>query len=179
MKTKLLFLTLFLAICFSVSAQVDTFQKNIETYLVSNGTSKQYAQVHDDMFTMLKKQFSSAKVPENLWAELSKNKAEDVGSILRLLNSVYRKHFTEQEIIEMTAFYQTEVGKLLVSDPGQLTDDQKREVNTFYQKPIGQRIGETREELSKDVSQASEMWSRELYMGVVEKLSDKGYHPRN
>jgi hypothetical protein len=173
MKIRLLFLTFFCSICFSLSAQVDAFQENIIAYLNINGTENQYGDAYDEMFNVLKQQFLD--VPDKEWNELKVGKNESVQDVIKFLAFAYRKHFTENDIVEMTNFYKTEPAQKLVAGSNDLTNEENDKITEFFQSDVGKKIASKREELSADITEISSTWSRELFAEKMSTLVKKGY----
>ena len=176
MKIRYLFLTLFSLICFSVSSQEDSFQEKILDYLKVNGTYTQYNNAYDQMFAVFKERYALANVPEEVWIELIQDKEKNVSKIISLLTSAYRKHFSEENIRDLYAFYNTEAGKKIQVDSSTLTPEQSAEVSLFYQSPTGQKLFEVQSNLAQDIIQISEYWSTDLYIETMDILSSKGYN---
>ena len=176
MKIGHLFLTLFFSVSFMVGAVAQNFQEKLGEYLLINGTHTQYSNAYDQMYTMLQQKNAFQEVPAELWESLQATKEEDVSGILNLLTSAYQKHFTEGDITEMLGFYQSEAGRQLVVDANNLTEAQRAEANGFFGSATGQKIAAVQKELTADVSQISEFWSRDLFKATLIKLAAKGYH---
>ncbi len=177
MKLRFLFLTLFCAICFSTTAQ-NKFQQEVITYLTVNGTVKQYNTVYDDMINVLKQQFANAKVPQSEWDALGKDKAKSVDQVTRMFASAYRKYFSAEEVSQMSKFYGSEAGVQMRLNPDELTKEQRLVVGEFYNSDVSKKINEVKVELTTDVSQISEFWSRDLFSAAMNSLTAKGYSPK-
>ena len=175
MKIRFLILTLFLSISFMSLGQTETFEEDIIRYLEINGTQDQYSQAYDEMFVVLRCQFSGSDVPESVWKELSVDKDESMREILQFLTTAYKNHFTRDEVNAMYTFYSSEAGKQLQKDPANLTPHQVEVVNEFMTGPMGQKIDSVRNGLVKDISDISEQWSRELFSAKMNLLQAKGY----
>lgn len=173
MKIQPQFLTLFCFICFSVSAQVDSFQQNIIEYLNNNGTESQYNDAYDQMFEVLKNQF--VEVPEEIWIEVRKGKDKNVQDVIKFLTFAYRKHFTEAEIVEMATFYKTETARKLVLGTNDLTNEDNDKILEFFDSEVGKKIEAKRQDLSVDISEISSHWSRDLFGEKMSLLVKKGY----
>ncbi|GEQ87330.1 hypothetical protein ULMS_28380 [Patiriisocius marinistellae] len=178
MNVRYLFLTVFLTICFSATAQKNDFQQEVINYLTTNGTVKQYESVFDDMFVVIKQQFSGANIPETEWANLKNSKSKDVDMAIRMFASAYRKHFTQDQIIAMNNFFGTPAGVQMRINPEALNADQRKEVKAFYDSEAGQNLNSVSGELTTDVSQISEYWSRDLFNEKMNALIAKGYSPQ-
>lgn len=178
MKKRYIILTFILSICFTGFAQEGNMQQNIAEYLSINGTERQYNSAYDQMFDVLKQQFNNANVPADVWSNLQAEKSKKVDQIVILLASAYRKHFNEGDIIEMLKFYKTDTGKKLAGDPTSLNKEENKEAALFYGSDTGKKITQVTEGLSKDISQISEYWSRDLFKETMNKLIAMGYNPQ-
>lgn len=176
MKMQHLFLTLFLTICFSSTAQVDAFHADIIDYINNNGTRAQYSDAYESMFDVIKKQFEVSNVPDEVWTELKNDKEKSIDEIVNLLAYAYRKHFTQEDIKGMNSFYGSETGQQMMNDPSLLSTEQNEEVAAFMSSELGLKIEAKREGLSQDIVTISEQWSRELFMDKMGVLVKKGYH---
>jgi len=177
MKVRGLFLTLFLTICFSVTAQIDKFDAKTLHYLDINGTEKQYNEAYDSMFVMLRKKYTGVDVPESFWTKIQSDKSEKIAEVKKMLSFAYRNNFTETDIEKMTKFYESETGKKLVSNPRSLSESENNEVAAFNASEIGQKIATKRTSLTKDITQVSQDWSRELFIDKMTALTKFGYKP--
>ena len=126
-----IYLTFFSLICFSVTAQVDDFQQDIINYLNINGTYQQYTDAYVGTFNALKRNFKKANVPEKVWEELKTDKEKSMKELISFLSFAYRKHFTENDIVLMTAFYKTEAAQTMLVNPKTLTEAQNEEIKVF------------------------------------------------
>ena len=178
MKIRSLFLTLFCGICFSAVAQVDNFQQDIIEYLNNNGTEAQYSKAYDEMFDVLKQQFVVPEVPAEVWTDLKKGKEESIDDVIAFLTFAYRKHFTQEDISKMTAFYKTKAGKKLVKQTKNHSKEESEEVAAFFNSELGQKIESKRGVLSEDIAEISGHWSRDLFAEKMGVLVRKGYSPR-
>lgn len=178
LKIRPLLLTLFCTICFSVSAQIDSFQKNIIDYLNSNGTEAQYSVAYEEMFVVLKKQFVNPEVPEEVWTELKQDKKESLQEVIAFLTFAYRKHFTEAEIIQMNEFYKSETGQKMVNHAPDISEEDNNKIVTFFTSDLGKKIESKREALTIDIAEISRSWSRDLFAEKMSLLVKKGYSAR-
>lgn len=177
MKLRFVFLTLLCVICFSVTAQ-NKFQQEVITYLTVNGTVKQYNTVYDDMINVLKQQFANAKVPQSEWDALGKDKSKSVNQVIRMFASAYRKYFSEEEISQMSDFYGSEAGVQMRLGPDSLNKEQRLVVGEFYTSDLYKKVDSVKVELTADVSQVSEFWSRDLFNAAMNNLTANGYSPK-
>ena len=175
---RLIFI-LFLSTTVSVSAQEDSFQKQLEHYLTINGTHNQYSGAFDQMFDVIKQNYGADQVPEKVWKELQTGKDKAVNDVIMMLTSVYRKHYTPEDIEQLLTFFQTDTGKQLAVGPDTLNEAQRKALGEFYETPVGMKVSQTQEAIGKDIMQVSEYWSRDLYLATLTSLKDKGYKPNH
>ncbi len=85
-------------------------------------------------------------VPQKFWDEFLAE--ADADSLVRLVIPIYAKHFSHDEIKELIVFYQTPVGKKMVSVQPQIVQE-------------SQLVGEK--------------WGAEIGVRIMARLSEKGY----
>ncbi len=168
---KLLFGLFFIAIL-SISAQDTDASNKVGVYLEHNGTLLQYEYAYDQLLQMLGKQFPETTANATGWEYLRKNRKDAIEGIKQALIPIYQKNFTSSEIKEMTTFYQSEAGVQLLKDRTKMTADQKEALNRFYTSALGEKIIKKQSVLSKEVSAASENWSRDLYETAMSLLKN-------
>ena len=157
-------------ISLDVKAQETDFSTEVAAYLNNNGTMKQYEYAYDELLKMLGKQFPKTDATAEGWKYLEGNKADAIADMKKELIPIYQKNFDAVEIQRMTAFYQSDTGKQLTNDRSQMTELQKRELNSFYNSEVGKKIIEKQPILSTAISAVSEGWSRDLYETAMSLL---------
>ncbi len=165
--------TLFLTV--TAYSQQKSYHEDALKYLGLNGTEKQYSAAIDQMFDLLKSQYSSQNIPDTVWQELKGIKKESLTTIKSLLVSAYRGNFSHEDIKSLITFYESDTGKQMVADMSQMSEDQKVKLSEFFNSDIGQRVKNQSDSLKSMVSEVSELWSRDLYKNTIEKLKAKGY----
>ena len=166
------FILCFLLIPIVSNAQESTYSKDIADYLDSNGTMSQYEFAYGELLTMLGNQFPKDENNAQGWEYLEGNKSKAVAEMKMLLIPIYQANFTHDEITEMSGFYQSEAGKLLIKDRSKMTEAHKEELNTFYNSEVGQKIISKQEVLSQEISKVSESWSKYLYETSISLLKN-------
>ena len=144
-------------------AQKGKEQSLIATYLKSNGSAAQYEYAYDQLLTMLKQKHPKTDANADGWKYLNENKAKAVADIMVDLGKVYEKHFTTEDINEMLGFYRGDAAKQMLKDRSQMTEEQKQELNAYYNSEVGKKIISKQQVLGKEIGTASEAWSRDLY----------------
>lgn len=174
---KKVFLSLVTIVCvyFQGVAQERNFTESINYYININGTSAQYDDAIDQLFVMLKQQYQEKDVAESVWDELKLEKEGALNQIKVMLASAYRSHFDHDDIKELIKFYESPAGRQYKVDPVQLSEDQKDQITFFYDSYTGKKLKNQSQSLNEMVSQISESWSSQLYMGMKDKLAAKGY----
>lgn len=159
----------------TVFSQQESYHEDAMRYFEINGTEKQYSEAIDQMYELLKKQYTSLNVPSSVWKQLENNKKQPLQNIKALLVSAYRSNFSHQELKELLSFYESETGKQVVADISKLTPEQSEEFAKFLNSAVGQKVQNQSESLKMMVGEVSELWSRDLYRDVVSKLKEQGY----
>jgi hypothetical protein len=170
-----LFLTLFISLHFLVSAQVESYQSEIISYLKINGTMQQYSDSYDSMFMVLKEKIASPDTPDELWVQLKKGKEKSIQNLISAMALAYRIHFTKAEIIEMTKFYKTSAAQKMISENSNFTEEDVTIINEYLESDIAIKVNSVRDKLSKDVSNVSEEWSRNLFNEKTNELEKAGF----
>lgn len=171
-----LFFTIIMTISFAVTAQVDSYQRDIINYLNINGTKQQYNDAYDNMFDVLRKQVVKKEIPEAYWKDFTtKGKEKNLDELVKFLSFAYRKHFTQKEIGEMTTFYKTDAAQKMISHSPNLTDEDRKVIEDYYETDVAKKVVSKQKELSKDVSEISNEWSRELFAEKMSLLVKDGY----
>ena len=169
------FLTIFLSLCFSVSAQIDSYQQDIINYLNINGTVQQYGVSYEEIFDVLKKRVASTDTPDSFWDKLKEGKKESIDDLIFILSFAYRKHFTKVEIGEMMEFYETDAAQKVISKSLSLTEKDDKIIKDFYSSDVAIKIELKQDELSKDVSVIYNEWNRELFAKKLGAIAKAGY----
>ncbi|WP_405207816.1 DUF2059 domain-containing protein [Aquimarina sp. LLG6339-5] len=173
MRNLVFVLTLFLTVTANFAQR--SYHEDTMRYFSLNGTEQQYDQAIDQMFTLLKQQYSSQNVPDSIWNELMGDKTEPLRNIKSLLVSAYRSNFSHEDIKELIVFYESKTGQQMVKDRTQLSDSQKVALSDFFSSEVGQKVQNQGDSLRTMVAEVSELWSRDLYTETIKKLKTKGY----
>ncbi|SNR97613.1 DUF2059 domain-containing protein [Dokdonia pacifica] len=171
---KLLFALIFLS-SLHFNAQESSHRADVLRYLTMNGTANQYSAAIDQLFELLGKQYQEHNISDEVWGELKKESTPELNKILNMLVSAYRGIYEHEDIKNMIAFYETSTGKQLLADKTALTSEQQKEASVFYNSPTGQKILTSEQQIAHRVGEVSEIWSRDLYRNLVDKLAEKGY----
>ena len=174
MKKQAIFVLVIL-ISFVGYAQSKKYSDEVKACLKSNGTYAYYEDVIDQMFNMLQKQYASQNVPSAVWSDVLAVKPQALDELGNMLIGAYEAHYSHKDVKRMNALYQTIEGKRMISNPKDLTEEDKANLNKFYASSTGQKVVSSQESMNKIMSEITEKWSSELYQKVVNTLSDKGF----
>jgi uncharacterized protein len=117
-------------------AQVDSYKAALRTMMVKGGSEETFKTAIHQMMEIYKQ--SMTAVPDSLWDELEvefqKTSIED---LVDLLAPVYKNHLTEADIIKITEFYDSPVGKKYAEHTPLITQE-----SMVAGQEWGRRIGE-------------------------------------
>lgn len=172
---KIVTLFCFLVVANIGFAQVDAYSEDVKKCIKSNGTIAYYENVVDQMFTMLQNQFKSQNVPAKVWTEVKAVKTDAMDELAQMIVSAYRAHFTHEDVKNMNRLYASKAGQNMFKKDA-LTESDKAILKEFYATETGQKIVNSQDSMNASMSDISEMWSKDLYQSVIQKLSEKGYN---
>lgn len=141
-----------LSICLiglSANAQNESsnYEKALGELFAVNGSHETFVAVIDQMFDMIKQNYSS--VDPGTWDELqSEFKKTSVQELVQLLAPVYQKYLTEEDLSQIVAFYSTPVGKKFANNTPQITAESMT---------VGQQ------------------WGLKISEKMIKRLEEKGY----
>jgi len=145
MKRIFIVTSLFLVSLTSVVvAQEDVKTKHIRQLMVVMGSDKLGTQVMSTMISSFKKNYPN--VDAAFWDEFQKEAKTD--ELINMMVPVYAKHFTDQDIQQLIAFYST---------------------------PIGKKYVENQPEIMQESFQIGMQWGQKIGERVQQKLKQKGY----
>ena len=85
--------------------------ENIKILLELTGAGKMGVQAADNMLTSFKTSYK--EVPEQFWIDFKKEL--NPAALVNLMIPIYDKYYTEDDIKQLTDFYQTPIGKKVIS----------------------------------------------------------------
>jgi hypothetical protein len=147
MKRAMFSLVLFLLVNL-VQAQKPATSEQVRQMLDASGATKLVKQTLAMMTASYKE--SMPAVPEEFWDGFIKE--ADVNELVEMLVPVYAKHYTNEEVLQLTAFYKSALGKKVVEKTPLITQE-------------SYNLGAE--------------WGRKLGEKVAEKLKEKGYSGSN
>lgn len=134
MKNLIIF-ALFSICSLSVSAQTTSKETKIRNLLKITKTDQLAIQGMDQMISMFKN--SNSDVSTQFWDEFKKE--VDVNSLIDLMVPIYDKYYSENEIEELTVFYNSPIGKKTIDTLPKLTQESML-VGQQWGMQMGQKI---------------------------------------
>ena len=126
------------------------------------------------MFDFFKNEYQGQLVPEELWEDLAEVKPEALNDITQSIIQSYKAHFSDNELVDMLTFYNSEVGEK--ANAGlQLSEDEMKIKNEFSESVISKKISESSESLNSVLKSITQEWSTQLFLDVQAKLKAKGF----
>ncbi|TGK15189.1 DUF2059 domain-containing protein [Leptospira fluminis] len=113
----------------------DMKKEEIRRLLISSGSEKMGVLVVGQMISRFKQLMP--QIPEEFWEDFRKElHGEDM---VELIVPIYDKYFTIEEIREITAFYNSPVGKKLLEKNPQITQE-SMQVGEIWGKKIAEKV---------------------------------------
>ncbi|WP_073245220.1 DUF2059 domain-containing protein [Flavobacterium flevense] len=118
MKKSLLILS-FCVLSLSANAQSTSKTEKINQLMELMGSGKMAIQMMNQMMESFKSSYS--KVNDTFWEDFKKEiKAED---ITNMIIPIYDKHYTESDIDQLIAFYNSPIGKKMIATMPQVMQE--------------------------------------------------------
>ncbi len=118
MKKSLLILS-FCVLSFAVNAQNNSKNEKIKQLLELTGSGKMAIQMMNQMMANLKTTHS--KAGDEFWEDFKKEiRAEDIEN---MIIPIYDKYYTENDIEQLIAFYNSPIGKKMISTMPQVIQE--------------------------------------------------------
>ena len=141
---KIIFILLLCGAAFSSFSQTLSKKEKIQKLLDITGSAKIGMQAIQNMIPMFEKSYST--VNKEFWDDFAKEiKPTDLTD---LIIPIYDKYYTEDDIDQLIAFYNT---------------------------PVGKKMVEVLPSISKESMAAGQAWGQELAEKVLQELKTKGY----
>lgn len=147
MKRVLLVLSFSLIVGKSFS-QKQASRENVKALLELTGSGKLGVQVLENIVATMRN--SNPEVPAVFWEDFIKEAKPE--TLVELVIPVYVKHFADEEIVQLIEFYNT---------------------------PLGKKVISTLPLISQESYAIGAKWGGELAEKVIKKLQEKGYSEGN
>ncbi|MEO8795701.1 MAG: DUF2059 domain-containing protein [Daejeonella sp.] len=132
---KLFFLILLTGFCSNSFSQTSSKADNIRKILESTGVADQGIIAMQNMFQSYKT--SMPDVPTEFWDNVSKEFTAN--SLIELIVPIYEKYYSEEDIRQLAEFYQSPLGKKIISTLPNVTADSMK-AGQEWGKSIAEKI---------------------------------------
>lgn len=147
MKSSIFTILFVLVATLSFGQENDSYKSSLKKLIQVSGTEVAYKGALNQMIVMFKKQQSS--VPSEFWDEFATEVNKDaITQLITMILPVYQKHLTEEDLLDVIAFYET---------------------------PVGKKFAEKTPLITQESMLAGQEWGKQIGQKVVDKLRDKGY----
>jgi len=143
MKKSLLILS-FLILSLSSNAQTATKKEKIKHLLEISGSAEIGIQVMDQMISYFKDSFSNTN--QQFWDDFKKEVSTD--GMIELIVPIYDKYYTESDIDQLIVFYNSPIGKKMIS---------------------------TMPQVMQESMNAGQNWGKQIGEKIIARLKEKGY----
>lgn len=139
MKNILFTLAFFCVFTINSFAQNNTeYEMAVQKMLTASGAEKTFKASINQMFSLTKQQ--QPEVPSEFWTTMEDEMLKtSIKDLIELLVPIYQKHLTLEDINELTAFYQSPVGKKFAEKTPLITQESIAAGQQWGMK-IGQKI---------------------------------------
>jgi uncharacterized protein len=108
---------------------------HIKKLLDLTGSGKLGVQVMQTMITSFKQ--STDSVPDKFWEEMAKEINAD--TLVSMIIPIYEKYYTDEEILQMIAFYETPLGKKVIATLPFIMKE-SMEIGQEWGKQVGEKV---------------------------------------
>lgn len=125
----------------AVFGQTASFKKTCKKYFKVTGSEESFKLVIKNIMAMYKESESMSVVPAEAWDDMEKEMIKEMDDLYEKIAIIYDKHFTEDELKEIIAFYESPIGKKMVKEMPELMKE-SMEVGRIWGEAIGEKIGD-------------------------------------
>lgn len=176
---KKIILVLAITVLSSAFAKAQTqqsYQSLMMEYFKVSGIDAEYGQAYDQMMKMFKDAYQTQEIPASVWKKYEENKSASVAKLKGILASEYRSIFDDkQDLVNLIAFYNSNAGKQLRSNPNAMSEEDKMAYEEFRASNTGTKLFGRMDRINKAKETSSVYWSRELFCQVTGELKQMGY----
>ena len=138
MKKGLLFLAAFVLLTFCAQAQSAEFKASVRKLMAVSGSDATLKMIPEQILSMIEQQ--APALPESVKAEIQAMFSEEaLLSLMDRMVPIYAKYYTQQDMDDLIAFYDTPLGKKLSTVQPQITLE-SMSVAQQWAAEIGQKV---------------------------------------
>ena len=132
MKKGLLFLAAFVLLTFGAQAQSAEFKASVRKLMAVSGSDATLKMIPEQILSMIEQQ--APALPESVKVEI-----QAILSLMDRMVPIYAKYYTQQDMDDLIAFYDTPLGKKLSTVQPQITLE-SMSVAQQWAAEIGQKV---------------------------------------
>ena len=138
MKKGLLFLAAFVLLTFGAQAQSAEFKASVRKLMAVSGSDATLKMIPEQILSMIEQQ--APALPESVKVEIQAMFSEEaLLSLMDRMVPIYAKYYTQQDMDDLIAFYDTPLGKKLSTVQPQITLE-SMSVAQQWAAEIGQKV---------------------------------------
>ena len=138
MKKGLLFLAAFVLLTFGAQAQIAEFKASVLKLMAVSGSDATLKMIPEQILSMIEQQ--APALPESVKVEIQAMFSEEaLLSLMDQMVPIYAKYYTQQDMDDLIAFYDTPLGKKLSTVQPQITLE-SMSVAQQWAAEIGQKV---------------------------------------
>ena len=138
MKKGLLFLAAFFLLTFGAQAQSAEFKASVRKLMAVSGSDATLKMIPEQILSMIEQQ--APALPESVKVEIQAMFSEEaLLSLMDRMVPIYAKYYTQQDMDDLIAFYDTPLGKKLSTVQPQITLE-SMSVAQQWAAEIGQKV---------------------------------------
>ena len=138
MKKGLLFLAAFVLLTLGAQAQSAEFKASVRKLMAVSGSDATLKMIPEQILSMIEQQ--APALPESVKAEIQAMFSEEaLLSLMDRMVPIYAKYYTQQDMDDLIAFYDTPLGKKLSTVQPQITLE-SMSVAQQWAAEIGQKV---------------------------------------
>ena len=138
---KLLLIPVFLFATLLSQAQQKASKESIRTLLEMSGSARVGIQVMTNMIAAYRESYP--QVPQAFWDDFLKEAKPE--TLVEMIIPVYEKHYTQEEVQGLIAFYQSPLGKKVITTMP-LIAQESYSIGTEWGKKLAEQVGKKLQE---------------------------------
>ncbi|WP_221409040.1 DUF2059 domain-containing protein [Reichenbachiella versicolor] len=121
------------------------YERSLTKLLEVSGAEKTFSMVIQQMMTAMRPQYES--VPQEYWDDMEKEfKSTSLTDLVGMLVPIYQKH---------------------------LTQDDLKEIISFYESPLGKKFAEKQPFITQESMQVGQQWGMQIGMKIAAKMQEQ------
>ena len=123
----------------SMCLMAQNMDEDMKKFFKVSGTEASFKNIIPVMIENLKQNQAFSTIPEEFWTEFAKEAETSYKVLEEQIGEVYKKHFTSAEIKQLIAFYESPIGKKLVSEQPQIQTE-SYQLGSEWGRLLGEKV---------------------------------------